>query len=215
MKSLNPAAFVVSLVLAAFTFTQSHAGTLTKISNFIVSYEGGVEAGDSKKLIAYMEANPSTTSMRMNSPGGNTMEGYRLGYAIKYYKINTVVMDGQSCISACATAFMAGKNTMIMGILAFHVSWIKDGNLETNDALKQGQFLGSVESGYLYSLGYRNQFAIIVSQLTSADVFLIMKSTADLEMFRGDFGVYLEIPEGWISERIASSMRIHLMLEGY
>lgn len=205
----------VGLLLAALAFMPVEAGTFSKVSNFIVSYEGGVEAGDAKRLEAYLKANPSTTSMRMDSPGGNTMEGYRLGYTIKNHHLNTIVMDGKSCVSACATAFMAGKNTMIMGILAFHVSWIKDGNLETNEALKQGQFLGSIESGYLYNLGFRNQFAILVSQVTASDTFLIMKSTDDLNMFRGDFGAYTKIPKGWISERVASSMRIHLMLQGY
>ena len=206
----------ISFILIGFS-KEADAATLTKRSDTTVELSGKIEEGDAKNLASYLERNTLTTTIKLDSEGGNAIEGYRLGYAIRNADMVTIVGYEAKCLSACGTAFLGGTSHIISGALAFHVSWVPT-ELETNDALKQGQYLGMVESGYMFDMGYTNQLGVLVSQVTSADTFLLIESVADLEMFRmvdGQFNNYIKLPRGWISGRVAGPMRLHLIVRGY
>ena len=208
--------FALFAALLIWSVSESRAAVFTKVSNYIVEYKGTVHQDDYKNLGTYMEQNLNTTIIRMNSEGGHSIGGYAMGYHIKNYGLRTVVPVGGKCLSACATAFIAGEDPLVAGLLGFHVSWVKK-KMDTNDALAQGQWLGSVESGYLYDMGFRNQFATLISQLTKPDTFLMMSSD-DLDLFRftgTDFNEYHKLPDGWLSERVAGPIRLSLLLGGH
>lgn len=196
-------------------FDKADAATLQTKSETTVHLYGQIEEGDAKRLSKYLEANPGVTTLTLDSEGGNAIEGYRLGYTIRHHDLRTVVGYEKKCLSACATAFVGGTSHIISGVLAMHVSWLPN-ELETNEALKQGQYLGMIEAGYMFDMGYTNQLGVIVAQVTSPDTFFVLKSVSDLEMFKivDGFNDYVELPKGWVSERIAGPLRLHLLMRG-
>ena len=214
---LSMVAVVLGLVIWALLTTSADAGTFRKVNDHVVSFTGAVVDNDHISLQNYLDSNPETTTITLSSDGGNAMGGYRLGYRIKANELRTVVPVDKACLSACATAFLAGSEKSIFGILGFHVAWIQ-GEQDTNEALKQGQLLGSVNSEYLFNVGYRNQLATLVSQVTSSDTFFVFKSTLSLDFFKmedNNFASYFELPKNFVSDRLAGPFRLHLMKQGY
>lgn len=193
------------------------AGTFKKISDSTIEYYGKVAKGDADDIYRYLERNDKTTVVRLNSEGGDALEGYRLGYLFRSYNLETVVGYDAKCLSACAVAYLGGTRHILAGVLGFHVAWLPR-EVETNEAIKRGQFLGSVDSGYMYNMGYRNQLSVIISQITTHDTFLIIKSVDDLRMFRftdGNFNEYKELPKKWLSDRLAGPRRLSLLIGGH
>jgi hypothetical protein len=52
----------------------------------------------------------SLIAVYLNSPGGTLYEGMRLGRMFKDERIKTVVEGGEMCASACAIAFLGGRD---------------------------------------------------------------------------------------------------------
>ena len=81
----------------------------------IIGIDGVIEAGDAERLAAligpYDTAGPFIVVM--NSPGGNFLEGVRMGEVLKQYRegngdpylTGVVVLAGEECMSACAVTF--------------------------------------------------------------------------------------------------------------
>ena len=73
---------------------------------------GDIEDGDVERLSDFL----STVEIRKNtaiylaSPGGSLYEGMRLGMFFKENRIKTVVEGNQMCASACALAFLGGRD---------------------------------------------------------------------------------------------------------
>lgn len=70
----------------------------------------------------------------LNSNGGRLSDGYKLANIFKKYSVFTIVMDGQTCASACAIAYLGGEIRTVMGDgkLVFHAPYVK--NPITGDA---------------------------------------------------------------------------------
>lgn len=101
-------------------------GTVT----FLLS--GPIQAGDTQRMRAALAKLPAGTavSVLLESPGGHLGEGLTLGALFHAAKITTVVRgDGAICYSACAIAFLGGRDhrsgqpmrvKMSEGKLGFH-----------------------------------------------------------------------------------------------
>jgi hypothetical protein len=78
-----------------------------------ISISGVIAPGDADLLKARIkEANDAgkpVTSLRLNSEGGNLLEGVRLADAVRFAKISTNVRQGATCASACFLIFAAGE----------------------------------------------------------------------------------------------------------
>lgn len=73
---------------------------------------GEIADGDVKRLSRYLstiDARP-TTAIYLASPGGSLYEGMRLGLYFKQHRIKTIVEGNQVCASACALAFLGGRD---------------------------------------------------------------------------------------------------------
>ncbi|MGI9571331.1 MAG: hypothetical protein ACR2PH_16690 [Desulfobulbia bacterium] len=91
---------------------------------------GQVEPGDTDKLLNYFRGLPAknSTEIYLSSPGGNLYESMALGRFFKNKRIKTVVEEGETCASACALAFLGGRDengkkwmsTSTTSILGFH-----------------------------------------------------------------------------------------------
>ena len=72
---------------------------------------GAIVKGDAAKFAATVapRIDGPLWTVAFNSPGGNLIEGMRLGEAIHGVYAGTLVEQGKSCLSACAIAFLGGR----------------------------------------------------------------------------------------------------------
>jgi len=87
-----------------------HASDSAEVNAILL--KGGVEDGDTFDLKVYISKLPkkATVIVYLNSPGGNLREGMRLGRFFFDNKIETAVETKTACASACALAFLGGRD---------------------------------------------------------------------------------------------------------
>jgi hypothetical protein len=83
-----------------------------KDGRIIVSISGDIAEGDTDALKAEIkaanDAGKLVSSVRLNSPGGNLLEGVQIAEAVRFAKMATNVGQGATCASACFLVFAAG-----------------------------------------------------------------------------------------------------------
>ena len=87
-----------------------HPNTSPKLTAILA--KGLVEDGDTERLDAFLSLQPqrSRTAIYLDGPGGSLYEGMRLGRYFSRNRIQTIVEGGQDCASACALAFLGGRD---------------------------------------------------------------------------------------------------------
>jgi hypothetical protein len=108
----------VAVGIAAALASAASAATVTRIENgrpgtATFLFEGSIVAGDVQRMTKALEKLPIGTSVSviLESPGGLVSEGLQLGTVFHRAKITTVVKgDGAICYSACALAFLGGRD---------------------------------------------------------------------------------------------------------
>lgn len=91
---------------------------------------GKVEIGDAEKIsrivtLEYKQRHRlvrDLVTVNLDSPGGSLLGGLRLGYAIRQLGIHTNIDINQSCMSACALAFLAGQQRTVEGQFGIHAA---------------------------------------------------------------------------------------------
>ena len=79
----------------------------------VVEIKGQIVAGDARRVADFIERATRTrpVTVHLNSPGGSLQEGMDLG---RYFHANAIatyiVGPGASCASACAMAFLGGRD---------------------------------------------------------------------------------------------------------
>jgi hypothetical protein len=85
----------------------------TKDGRIVVSISGEITEGDTEAfksaVKAANDAGKLVTSLRLNSIGGNLLEGAKLSEAVRFAKVATNVGQGATCASACFLIFAAGE----------------------------------------------------------------------------------------------------------
>jgi hypothetical protein len=91
----------------------SITSTVSKDGKVIVSLVGEISDGDADTLKSIIKsANDSghiVSAIRLDSPGGNLLEGSNLAGIVRFGKIATSVISGAKCASACFIVFAAGS----------------------------------------------------------------------------------------------------------
>ncbi|WP_213737078.1 ATP-dependent Clp protease proteolytic subunit [Bradyrhizobium sp. dw_411] len=84
-----------------------------KDGRIVISISGEIVPGDSDGLKAAIkvanDAGKFVSSIRLNSPGGNLLEGAKIADAVRFAKMATNVGQGATCASACFLVFAAGE----------------------------------------------------------------------------------------------------------
>jgi hypothetical protein len=104
------------MMAAAWGGDQASAANLksaaTKDGRTVISILGELAEGDAEAFKAAIktanDAGKLVTSVRLNSPGGNLLEGVKLAEAVRFAKIATNVGESATCASACFLIFAAG-----------------------------------------------------------------------------------------------------------
>jgi hypothetical protein len=73
---------------------------------------GDIEDGEVERLSDFLSGVEirKTVAIYLASPGGSLYEGMRLGMFFKENRIKTIVEGGEMCASACALAFLGGRD---------------------------------------------------------------------------------------------------------
>lgn len=102
------------LILAA----PASAGVWTKTGPGTMSFKGGIEEGEYDRFAAVFDA--SIKEIVVDSGGGYTDEGIRIGHAIAAQNVKITVVG--ECLSSCANyLFVAGHQREIRGgVVGFH-----------------------------------------------------------------------------------------------
>lgn len=87
-----------------------HPNTSSNLTAVMV--KGPVLRGDTERLDAFLSRQPQRlrTAIYLAGPGGSLYEGMRLGRYFSRNRIQTVIEGGQDCASACALAFLGGRD---------------------------------------------------------------------------------------------------------
>ena len=133
----------ISLAAGLFiSFTlPSTSATLTsyvsKEGKVVVILNGEITMGDTAQFQQLIKtANDSgkiVSGIRLNSPGGNLLEGAKLADAIRFAKIASVVPKGSTCASACFVAFAAGAEKFVSYSASVGVHGASDKNGQETD----------------------------------------------------------------------------------
>jgi hypothetical protein len=206
--------FILFWICFLVVIPEAKAATITN-DGFTILYEGEAVDSDVKRMKEMLDSTGIKTVF-LDSPGGNAMTGYQLGYLFKEEGVTTIIGGDASCFSACAVAFLGGEAKVKLGLLGFHVAWTTaDGSM--TDGMKQGQVFGTITSAYFFKMGYSLQLPYMISLYTDKDTFLML-DVKDLETFKiedpADFVELKDLPKLWTTERIAGPMRRELMIRG-
>jgi hypothetical protein len=104
-----PLVTLISSIASAATLTTLPA----KTGKVIVSLSGEISPGDSDTLKEHVRKansdNLVVSLIRLDSPGGNILEGAKLVDIIRFGRIATSVVGTSKCASACFIVFAAGS----------------------------------------------------------------------------------------------------------
>jgi hypothetical protein len=107
---LGLAMVILSPLVAAAADIKSSSG---KDGRMTILITGEIEPGDADSFsVAVKEANNAgklVVNIRLNSEGGNLLEGVKLADAVRYGKMSTNVGKNATCASACFLIFAAGS----------------------------------------------------------------------------------------------------------
>jgi hypothetical protein len=156
--------------------------------------KGKIDDGDTFDLQVYIAGLPKkpTIVVYLDSPGGNLREGMRLGRFFNQNKIETVVDSKTRCTSACALAFLGGRDsngktqrtkasTAGVGFHSFTRDFDKDKQY-TADDLKiviqrtQSEVYGVAE--YLRTIGSDMDFLRIMLRAANSEMNFISNDDA-------------------------------------
>lgn len=135
-----------------------------------IQLKGRIDEGDTFDLQAYIASLPKKPHVvvYLNSPGGNLAEGMRLGRFFYEHKIETVIESKTACASACALAFLGGRDDSTgkplrtkasnsgLGFHSFTRDFDKDKNYTADDlkiVVQRTQSTVYVVADYLKAIG--------------------------------------------------------------
>lgn len=102
---------MIVLLFCGLVLSPLHAGELEKADNGVCThrFSGPILRGDAVKLQT-LDVGYAPLDLCFDSPGGNLSEGLKFFEFIWAANINTHLLSGAKCESACALAFMGGSN---------------------------------------------------------------------------------------------------------
>lgn len=113
---MRPSKWFLSFLALSFSTSSALAANWTwwtKNGELAINMDGQIVPGDSAyfaKMVKLANARGRRVmAVRLNSPGGNVLEGAALADEVRSGKIATVVVHGSMCASACFLVFAAGE----------------------------------------------------------------------------------------------------------
>jgi SH3-like domain-containing protein len=118
-------------------------------SRGFIRLDGEIVSGDSQKLKSAAELMGSDFAFELNSGGGDFAEGLKIALLFRELGKQTIIRHGDSCLSACAIAFLGGAEQIDEGTvpwrtveigakLSFHAPYAELGkqNVDVGDLVR-------------------------------------------------------------------------------
>jgi len=108
-------------VLVALALFAWHASAMQfHLEDKVIYATGPIESGDAAQLMRLIQEKNLASGfedyvVRLDSPGGLTLEGMQVGRVIRRAALETFVARGDVCASACALAFLGGTRRYATG----------------------------------------------------------------------------------------------------
>ncbi|CUH50827.1 hypothetical protein [Shimia marina] len=167
----------IALVFGVFCATGLRAATIETVGEWddrcTYYYSGDVVAGDAAKVEALNTFGAGGATLCLNSGGGNFLEGLKLFEVIWNKQMNTRVLAGHTCASACAIAWLGGsvsegslgvasssRNIEPGARLGFHAPYL---------VLPDGGSYDDSEVEWAYRVGIRHSQGLFDIHLTQFD----------------------------------------------
>jgi len=195
---------LAALALASAALSgRAAAGTITPVDTgrpdlSVFVFEGPINGGETLALEAMVGKLPPNRPIAiiLNSPGGKTDEGMKLGRFFYRAAISTFVLGyGGGCYSACASAFLGGRDRegrpsrfkMTNGNLGFHqFRYVRTPDLAskkyTKSDMEQQLFATRAAAleiiQYLSDIGEDMSFLHLMLKAPAADITLLSNEDA-------------------------------------
>jgi hypothetical protein len=130
-----------------------------------LEFSGGITFGVAEELEARLEAMDHVKTVVLNSHGGRSVEAEQMADLIKARGLSTAV--AQTCLSACPTVFLAGRERVLLGSarIGFHQPTARVGFDEPTAALNAEQ------KARLIRFGLSEEFAGRANQARPASMW--------------------------------------------
>lgn len=101
-------------------------------------------------------------TVSFDSPGGSLLGGIRLGYAMRKLGVHANVNPEQSCMSACALAFLGGQERTVQGKYGVHAASFDPTRKQSDrgDELDSIQYLGAITNAYVTEMTGKSDVAL-------------------------------------------------------
>ena len=178
---------IVFKVLLVCLFAISFSASALEFREIPASGEiiatGTLERDDAEKIsriitIEYKQRHRlvrDLVTVSLDSPGGSLLGGLRLGYAMRKLGVHTNIGANQSCMSACALAFLGGQQRTIEGKFGVHAASFGSGAVrgDRNDELDSIQQLGAITTAYVSEMTGRSDVALKALSTSAAKIALL------------------------------------------
>jgi hypothetical protein len=108
----------ISLLALIFALSPAHAGDWTRVDKQTIKLDGPIKAGEYDRFLKVWDG--SVKELLLNSSGGVTEEGLKIGHVLAQANVKVVVIG--VCLSSCANyLFVGGHEREIRGgLVGFH-----------------------------------------------------------------------------------------------
>ena len=159
---------------------------LTPKCQTMVIAEGSIDKDTVAQFRSFTQTLPAGTWIAFTSPGGSLVAGMQLGSVIRERRFNTTITNtdyaGNSCLSACAYAFLGGLNRLVPSTSRYGLHQFRGTQKELGDA--DTQKLSAILANYMDRMGVDRRL-LDIAQLTSAERVTLL-SPAQTKLYRVD-----------------------------
>lgn len=108
----------------------------------------------------------------INSSGGLLKDGYALGKLFRKYEVSANIVNGQSCSSACAIAFLGAKYRSMSkkGKIMFHAPYIRKVGLDSKVKCMNKNNSVVLKQYYVKALGKKGGIAVFENTMRKCSI---------------------------------------------
>lgn len=99
-----------------------------------ISFFGDIVSETPLQFLRALRARPNAKVLVLHSAGGLVDPGLVMAHEVRERRLDTVILDGGRCFSACAFIFLAGADRLLAGELGVHQIWNEGNDLESGQA---------------------------------------------------------------------------------
>lgn len=199
MRPINALAALIALPLIANSCQAMEFDIIRFNASVIMTLDGDFASGDADRFEAFWDENAFDAfrfTVALNSPGGNLLEGMKIGQFLRDQSVDTVVqkysprapmqsefdysfaarpMVGSGCYSACALAFMGGVERSVPegAEIGFHQFYGGVAGLSADETRVTTQAVSAEISSYLRRMGAAPELFEIMSITPPSEMFIL------------------------------------------